>query len=73
MFYIAVFRARTQTMAFANILQSYGAPVMIINTPRNLNVSCGISAKFPANFKHIADSVISRRTFDTFAGFFSSN
>ena len=70
MFYIAVFRARTQTMTFANLLRSYGVPALIINTPRNLNVSCGISAQFPASYKHIADSVISRRTFDTFAGFF---
>ena len=70
MYYVAVFRARTQTLTFASLLRSYGANVEIINTPRNLNISCGISARFSANFLPIAKSIISRRTFDTFAGFF---
>lgn len=70
MFYLAVFRARTQTIMFANILKSYGVPVSIVNTPRRLNVSCGISVKFPKLYKNIADGIIERRKFDSFAGFF---
>lgn len=67
---IAVFRSRTQTLAFAQILSSYGIMVSIINTPRTINVACGISAKFPAQFKKEADEIIRRRAFSTFAGFY---
>lgn len=70
MYYLAVFRARTQTIIFANLLKSYGAPVSIVNTPRRINVSCGISARFAENFKPQAQQVIARRQFSTFAGFF---
>ncbi|MBR4407655.1 MAG: DUF3343 domain-containing protein [Clostridia bacterium] len=72
MYLVAVFRARTQTLSFANLLESYGVPVVVINTPRHLNISCGISVKFPASFRHIAEGIISRRTFDTFAGIYQS-
>lgn len=70
MFYLAVFRARTQTLIFANLLKSYNVPVSVINTPRHLNISCGISVKFLDKYKDIAESIIARRKFDSFAGFF---
>ena len=73
MFYLAVFRARTQTIIFANLLRSYGVPLSIVNTPRRINVSCGISAKFEKKHLEKAKLVISRRRFDTFAGFFPEN
>ena len=69
-FLVAVFRARTETLSFANILRSYGVPFQIINTPRNLNVSCGISVKFPSTKREIAQQILARRRFDTFAGIF---
>jgi len=68
--YLAVFRARTQTLVFANLLKSYGVPIWVVNTPRNINVSCGISVKFAVQYKKIADDIINRRKFDSFAGFF---
>ncbi len=67
---IAVFRARTETINFANLLRSYGVNVTIINTPRQINVSCGISVKFNIAYRERAREVISRRRFDTFAGFY---
>lgn len=67
---IAVFRARTETINFASLLRSYGVNVTIINTPRQINVSCGISVKFNPAYKEKAREVISRRKFDTFAGFY---
>lgn len=73
MYYLAVFRARTQTLMFANLLKSYGIPVSIVNTPRRINVSCGISAKFLNIYKPQAEQVLSRRHFDTFAGLFPEN
>ena len=70
MYYLAVFRARTQTLMFDNILKSYGVPTSVINTPRSINVSCGLSVKFDISFKNTADSIINRRRFDSFVGFY---
>ncbi len=69
-FGLAVFRARTETITFANILKSYGVNVMIISTPRQINVSCGISVRFNPNEIEKAKGIISRRKFNTFAGFY---
>lgn len=67
---LAVFRARTQTLLFVSLLKSYNIPVFIIDTPRELNISCGISAKFDSIFKDTAECLIARRQFNSFAGFF---
>lgn len=68
---IAVFRARNQTLVFANLLRSYGVKVLVVNTPRRLSVSCGLSAKFPAESRALAEEILSRRKFDSFAGIFN--
>lgn len=69
-FYVAVFRARTQTLIFANLLKSYGVKCNVINTPRVINVSCGISVKL-SKFDFVrAQEIINRRKFDSFAGFY---
>lgn len=69
-FGLAVFRARNETITFANLLRSYGVRVMIVSTPRKINVSCGISVKFPANNLEDARKILARRKFDSFGGFF---
>lgn len=68
---LAVFRSKTETLNFASILRSYGVYCSVVNTPRKINVSCGISVRFSSNYLNIANQVISRRKFDTFAGFFN--
>lgn len=69
-FGLAVFRARTETTTFASLLKSYGVKVMIISTPRQINVSCGISVRFNPNNIEKARSILARRKFNTFAGFY---
>jgi hypothetical protein len=68
---LAVFRARTQTLLFIKLLNSYGVAASVVNTPRCLNVSCGISAKFASLYLNIAKDIVNRRKFDSFAGFYS--
>lgn len=68
---LAVFRARSETFTFANLLRSYGIQAQIVNTPRKLNVSCGISVKFPFEMQGKAREILSRRNFETFVGLFS--
>lgn len=67
---LAVFRSRTETLNFASILRSYRVPCNIINTPRNINVSCGISVKFYERDIQMVNQILSRRSFDTFAGIY---
>ena len=68
---IAVFRSRTETLNFASILKSYGVGCMVVNTPRKINVSCGISVKLNAQDQQTANLILARRGFNTFAGFYS--
>lgn len=67
---IATFRARTETINFANLLRSYGVHVTIISTPRQVNVSCGISVKFNPAYKTKAQDLLQRRRFDSFGGLY---
>lgn len=67
---LAVFRSKTETLNFASILRSYGVYCSVVNTPRKINVSCGISVQFSKQYLSIANQVFARRKFDTFAGFF---
>ena len=67
---IAVFRARNETITFANLLRSYGTRVMIVSTPRQINVSCGISVRFNNNDLETAKNLLGRRRFDSFGGFY---
>lgn len=67
---LAVFRARSETITFANLLKSYGVNVMIISTPRQINVSCGISVRFNTENTEEATKLLARRRFDSFAGLY---
>lgn len=68
---LAVFRARNETLSFATLLRSYKINAQIVNTPRKINVSCGISVKFNFADQPTAKLLLSRRKFETFVGFFN--
>lgn len=70
---LAVFRARNETLSFATLLRSYKIKAQIVNTPRKINVSCGISVKFSFLDQPTAQMLLSRRKFETFVGFFNVN
>ena len=67
---IIVFRARSHTINFANLLRSYKVDCEIVNTPRKVNVSCGISVRFSPHDLVVVNQIISRRNFDTFGGIY---
>ena len=69
-YYIAVFRSRTQTILFNQVLRSYGVNCSVINTPRQAEVSCGLSVRFWASDMGLARQILSRREFSSFVGFF---
>lgn len=67
---IAAFRSRTHTMRFFEKLKGMKVKCAIINTPREAQVGCGISVKFPPEGEAAARTLISRGEYPTFSGFF---
>ena len=73
MTYLVVFRSKSETIKFTNILASYGYRAIIVNTPRQISVSCGISAKINFEAVESAKLILKRRQFYTFAGIYQIN
>ena len=69
-FCLAAFRSRNETLYLANILNSGGYRVSIINTPKDAGLSCGISVKFEERFLPVIRSIIMSKPFRSFAGIF---
>lgn len=67
---IVTFRSRNQTLLFSQILSSYNIKSKIINTPRSATVSCGLSVKIEEQDFEVVKSILARRNFQGFAGFF---
>ena len=67
-FFIVVFRSRSESMKFANILNSYGFKSAFVSTPRKISVSCGISVKIETKALQAAMEILKRRQFYTFGG-----
>lgn len=67
---IAVFKSRTHCYSFLSIIKSYTKHAQIINTPKELNMPCGISVAFDINHFNSAQYILSRRQFSSFAGFY---
>ena len=68
---LAIFRNRTDTMAFYSIMQSYRIPCQIVNTPKQALVACGISVKFSIYDYKKAFEIFKRRNFSSFVGFYN--
>ena len=69
-YYIAVFKSRSATISFANILRANSIPCAIINTPASLGKTCGISVKFLADFLAKANTLLPYRLKQVFDGFY---
>jgi len=71
--YLVVFRSKSETFKFVSILASYGFKSIVVSTPRQISVSCGVSAKIDLSALETAKNIVSRRQFYTFAGIYTSN
>ena len=69
--YLVVFRSKSETLKFSSLLASYGCGASIVNTPRQISVSCGVSAKIDAGALGVTKQILMRRQFYTFAGIFA--
>lgn len=67
---VAVFKSRTQVLAFVEIMNKNGVSCKLISTPKEAHVGCGVSAEFSQNKLNIAKAVTSSGKFSSFVGFF---
>ncbi len=67
---VAVFRSRTQVMAFIEHMRNKGQSVKPVPTPKEAKIGCGISCEIPQNSVNLARQVISYYSLNAFYGFF---
>ncbi len=65
---LAVFRSRAQTLEFISVLKSGGIPVQAVNTPKEANVGCGISARFDEQFLPRVRFYLGKKYYSSFSG-----
>jgi len=67
---IVVFNNRNHTMQFASYMKKLGIKCNIVSTPRELSVSCGVSAIFPKSAIKQAKMIIQNFRFSSFVRFY---
>lgn len=67
---LATFHNRTQAFQFFNKLKANGVSVRIINSPREITTSCGLSVMFDIRYLDVARAVINGERFASFQGFY---
>ena len=67
---IAVFRSKTETYRFMEYMRKSGATCVIVTTPSNARVGCGVSAKFNYAKLNYAYKIVRVGGFTAFKGFY---
>ena len=67
---LAVFAVRTETMQFYNMLKRAGVNAMIVETPKTLQASCGISVKFMQTDLSMAKNILNISKMRSFVRFY---
>lgn len=67
---IIVFRSRNETMTFYKIIANYGLFCSVINTPRALSASCGVSVKIDRRLIAQSLNILKTKKFSTFNGIY---
>lgn len=62
-----VFRSRTEALKFRTYLFSYGIDAKVVNTPRELSVSCGLSLRISGDAKDKVLALAKGRNADIYA------
>ena len=68
---IISFKTRNSLYAFSKTLRANGISVSIINTPRNIAISCGLSIKTDMRHFSIISTMIRQSNLTDFIGMFS--
>ena len=67
---LAVFRSRSQAIDCNARLRAAGIPAGLINTPKEANVGCGLSIRFPYGMLERTKMVVRSGGYSAFYGFF---
>ena len=67
---LAVFNNRTQALQFAGVLKGMTRNVRVINTPREISVSCGLSVMFSEQNLKQARVIINGGKFSSLRGLY---
>ncbi len=73
MYAIAVFFNRTQALQYAETLRRMGVNCNVINTPREITTSCGLSVMFLKNQLNRARVALNSGNYPSFKGFYLKN
>ncbi len=68
---LAVFRSRSQAVDCNSRLKMNGIPCALVNTPKEANIGCGLSVKFPANTAPRAKALVLGARYSAFYGFYT--
>ena len=66
---LAIFRSRSQAIDCMTKMRALNIPAQLINTPKEANVGCGLSLKFPNSAATRVKSIISRMNYSSFYGY----
>ena len=68
---IVSFRSRSSTVKFSEILLRNNIPCEIVNTPKEVGIGCGLSAKISQKHVMIAKKIVKMASLSSFVGVFS--
>ena len=68
---LAVFRSRAQAVDCNARLNANGISSVLVNTPKEANIGCGLSVKIPQNMQKRCAMIISNAKYSAFYGFYT--
>lgn len=68
---IIAFKSRNNLQLFARLMRSNSIPTEIINTPRSVSISCGLSARTDYRFFNMVVNLLHRANLEGFLGIYS--
>lgn len=68
--YLCAFKSRSEAFRLRRALADSGIASTVINTPRKLGVSCGLSVVFDPRYEYKVRELVSSLVLKTFQGIF---
>ena len=70
MMVLAVFRARAQSLDYAERLQRYGVTATTMPTPKEAKIGCGLCVRFDGRYYSRANAILKTARYSSFKGFY---
>ena len=70
MMILAVFRARAQSLDYAERLKTYGVSAEIVPTPKEAHIGCGLCVRFDGRVFLRAQAILKTGRYSSFKGFY---